>query len=201
MDQIREHGGLLGLRDENALESALARTRQRWHYEPRSDLAERAAAYAFGISSNHPFRDGNKRVAFLAAVIFLGLNGTAFLPGPERDGLHSAGGRGGGEEPGTRRGRSGGRSPRRVDSEPQPCYALKAEADEIRAAFLRLLESGVAVDAHASMEVAERRSRRWRARSRLARHAARRASSAATDACRRRTREVNVLDCACGTAT
>jgi len=79
VDQIREHGGLLGLRDENALESALARARQRWHYEPQSDLAELAAAYAFGISSNHPFRDGNKRVAFLAAVVFLGLNRTAFM--------------------------------------------------------------------------------------------------------------------------
>ena len=84
VDQIREHGGLLGLRDENALESALARPQQRWHYEPGSDLAELAAAYAFGISSNHPFRDGNKRVAFLAAVVFLGLNGLAFVaPEPE----------------------------------------------------------------------------------------------------------------------
>jgi death-on-curing protein len=74
VDQIREHGGLIGVRDENALESALARARQRWTYEPKTDLARLAAAYAFGICSNHPFRDGNKRIAFLTAVIFLGLN-------------------------------------------------------------------------------------------------------------------------------
>ncbi len=79
LDQIREHGGLLGIRDENALESALARARQRWTYEPESDLAGLAADYAFGICSSHPFRDGNKRISFLAAVIFLGLNGFDFV--------------------------------------------------------------------------------------------------------------------------
>lgn len=75
VDQIREHGGLIGIRDDNALESAMARARQRSSYEPDTDLSRLAAAYAFGICSNHPFRDGNKRTAFLAAVIFLGLNG------------------------------------------------------------------------------------------------------------------------------
>ena len=75
LDQIREHGGLMGIRDENALESALARARQRWTYEPESNLTRLAADYAFGICSSHPFRDGNKRISFLAAVIFLGLNG------------------------------------------------------------------------------------------------------------------------------
>lgn len=84
VDQIREHGGLIGLRDANALESALARPRQRWTYRPKSYLAELAAAYAFGISSNHPFRDGNKRVAFLTAVIFLRLNGAEFIA-PEKE--------------------------------------------------------------------------------------------------------------------
>lgn len=84
VDQIREHGGLIGIRDENGLESALARARQRWAYEPETDLARLAAAYAFGIFSSHPFRDGNKRVAFLAAVIFLGLNGLDLIaPGTE----------------------------------------------------------------------------------------------------------------------
>jgi len=84
VDQIREHGGLIGIRDENGLESALARARQRWEYEPETDLARLAAAYAFGICSKHPFRDGNKRVAFLAAVIFLGLNGLDLIaPGTE----------------------------------------------------------------------------------------------------------------------
>ena len=75
VDQVREHGGLIGIRDENALESALARARQRWTYEPEADLPRLAADYAFGIARNHPFRDGNKRVAFVAAVVFLGLNG------------------------------------------------------------------------------------------------------------------------------
>ena len=75
LDQMREHGGLIGFRDENALESALARAKQRWAYEPDSDLSRLAAGYVFGICNGHPFRDGNKRNSFLAAVIFLGLNG------------------------------------------------------------------------------------------------------------------------------
>lgn len=75
LDQLREHGGLPGLRDENALEAALARPRHKWQYEPASDLAALAAAYAFGIAKAHPFNDGNKRAAFLTAMIFLGLNG------------------------------------------------------------------------------------------------------------------------------
>jgi len=78
VDQVREHGGLIGLRDENALESALARARQRWHYAEETDIAQLAAAYMYGLCSNHPFRDGNKRVSFLAAVVFLGLNGYTF---------------------------------------------------------------------------------------------------------------------------
>lgn len=78
VDQVREHGGLIGLRDENALESALARARQRWHYAEGTDIAELAAAYMYGLCSNHPFQDGNKRVSFLAAVVFLGLNGYTF---------------------------------------------------------------------------------------------------------------------------
>ena len=78
LDQIREHGGLAGLRDENALEAALARPRQKWHYEPKSELATLAAAYGFGLSRSHPFRDGNKRVAFVVMVVFLELNGLRF---------------------------------------------------------------------------------------------------------------------------
>ncbi len=84
LDQMREHGGLMGIRDENALESALARARQRWTYEPESDLARLAADYAFGICSSHPFRDGNKRISFLAAVIFLALNGLDLIA-PEEE--------------------------------------------------------------------------------------------------------------------
>ncbi len=75
LDQIREHGGLPGLRDEGLLESALARPRHKWTYKRRPDLASLAAAYGYGIVKNHPYRDGNKRVAFLTAVVFLGLNG------------------------------------------------------------------------------------------------------------------------------
>lgn len=75
LDQLREHGGLPGIREENALEAALARPQQKAHYEPDTDLAELAAAYAFGLAKAHPFNDGNKRTAFLTAVIFLGLNG------------------------------------------------------------------------------------------------------------------------------
>lgn len=75
LDQLREHGGRPGVRDENALEAALARAPQRHHYEPDSDLATLAAAYAFGLAKAHPYYDGNKRAAFLAAMIFLGLNG------------------------------------------------------------------------------------------------------------------------------
>ena len=77
-DQVREHGGLAGVRDENVLESALARPQQKHAYDPDIDLAGLAAAYAFGLARNHPYRDGNKRIAFLALVTFLGLNGTEF---------------------------------------------------------------------------------------------------------------------------
>jgi death-on-curing protein len=74
-DQIREHGGLLGLRDENGLESALARPQHKWLYEPAVDLAALGAAYAFGLSRNHPYNDGNKRVALVAMLTFLAVNG------------------------------------------------------------------------------------------------------------------------------
>ena len=73
-DQILEHGGSLGIRDEGLLESALARPQQKWHYEPATDLATLAAAYAFGIAKNHPFVDGNKRAALVAAYTFLAIN-------------------------------------------------------------------------------------------------------------------------------
>lgn len=78
LDQIREHGGLAGLRDENALESALGRPRQKWHYEQIIDLPALAAAYGFGLCRSHPYRDGNKRVAFVVMVVFLELNGLKF---------------------------------------------------------------------------------------------------------------------------
>jgi death-on-curing protein len=74
-DQLREHGGLAGIRDEDALESALARARNKWGYKKKTDLADLAAAYGFGIATSHPYRDGNKRIAFLTMLVFLGLNG------------------------------------------------------------------------------------------------------------------------------
>jgi len=75
LDQLREHGGLPGVRDENVLESALARPQQRRHYEPDVDLAALAAAYGYGLAMNHPYRDGNKRIAFMALSTFLLANG------------------------------------------------------------------------------------------------------------------------------
>lgn len=73
--QIREHGGAHGVRDESALESALARPRQRWQYDAEATLADVAAAYAFGLSRNDPYVDGNKRVALVVMVAFLDRNG------------------------------------------------------------------------------------------------------------------------------
>jgi death-on-curing protein len=73
--QRREHGGLPGIRDENVVESALARPRQKWHYEGPADVPMLAAAYAFGLLRNHAYRDGSKRVGFLAMATFLGING------------------------------------------------------------------------------------------------------------------------------
>jgi len=78
-DQIRLHGGLPGVRDENTLESALARPRNRSVYDESSDLSALAAAYGFGLTSSHPFNDGNKRIGFLAMYVFLGLNGVEIV--------------------------------------------------------------------------------------------------------------------------
>ena len=77
-EQLREHGGLSGIRDENALESALARPQQKRHYANQLDIPVLAAAYAFGLVRNHPYRDGNKRIGFLAMVTFLELNALIF---------------------------------------------------------------------------------------------------------------------------
>ncbi|KQP18594.1 type II toxin-antitoxin system death-on-curing family toxin [Methylobacterium sp. Leaf100] len=76
--QLKLFGGPSGLRDEGALESALGRPVNRVAYG-EADLAELAAAYAFGIAKNHPFIDGNKRAALLALVVFLGLNDIDFV--------------------------------------------------------------------------------------------------------------------------
>lgn len=73
-EQLVEHGGPAGLRDENLLASALACPQHLSLYAP-ADAAALAASYAFGIARNHPFVDGNKRTAFVAAELFLDLNG------------------------------------------------------------------------------------------------------------------------------
>lgn len=76
---IAEHGGAAELHDRGLLESALARPKNLHGYaDPKPTLAQLAAAYAFGIAKNHPFVDGNKRVAFTASVVFLETNGQIF---------------------------------------------------------------------------------------------------------------------------
>jgi death-on-curing protein len=79
--QLRRFGGAPGLRDEGILRSALERPINKWRYE-QSELAELAAAYAFGLAKNHAFVDGNKRVAFMSMMIFLVKNGVRFDPAP-----------------------------------------------------------------------------------------------------------------------
>ena len=73
-EQIAEHGGLEGLRDNGLFESAMARAENRAAYG-NPDVCDLAAAYAFGLARNHPFADGNKRTAFVVSVTFLVLNG------------------------------------------------------------------------------------------------------------------------------
>ncbi len=73
-EQLAEHGGQTGLRDRGLLESALARPQNQFAYGEFS-LAQLAASYAFGISRNHPFLDGNKRTSLVVAELFLELNG------------------------------------------------------------------------------------------------------------------------------
>ncbi|MFZ2445150.1 MAG: type II toxin-antitoxin system death-on-curing family toxin [Syntrophobacteraceae bacterium] len=73
-EQVAEHGGSPGIRDAGLLSSALARPRNQAAHAERS-VFDLAAAYAFGIIRNHPFVDGNKRTGFLAAYVFLDLNG------------------------------------------------------------------------------------------------------------------------------
>jgi death-on-curing protein len=77
-EQLGRFGGPPGIRDQGPLESALGRPRHKYAYGTE-DLATLAAAYAFGLARNHPFADGNKRIAFLAMVTFLGLNDIEFV--------------------------------------------------------------------------------------------------------------------------
>ena len=73
-EQLAEHGGGAGLRDEGLLESALSRPRNLFSHE-NADMPKLAAAYAYGICKNHPFVDGNKRTSLVVAELFLALNG------------------------------------------------------------------------------------------------------------------------------
>ena len=72
---IVEHGGATGMRDEGLLDSALARPQQFSAYGPGVDLARLAVAYGYGLARNHPFHDGNKRIALTVIDVFLQLNG------------------------------------------------------------------------------------------------------------------------------
>lgn len=75
-EQLAEHGGGAGVRDEGLLESALSRPKNLFGYEA-AGLSQLAAAYAYGICRNHPFVDGNKRTSLVVAELFLALNGQA----------------------------------------------------------------------------------------------------------------------------
>lgn len=79
---VAEHGGIAEIRDRGLLESALARSQNRFAYEPDANLFDLAASYAFGLARNHPFVDGNKRISITAVAMFLGDNGYEF--GPEK---------------------------------------------------------------------------------------------------------------------
>lgn len=76
--QVAEHGGASGVRDEGLLEMSVARPQQRHAYdEPAPDLADLAAALAYGLARDHPFVDGNKRTAAVCCETFVELNGAA----------------------------------------------------------------------------------------------------------------------------
>jgi len=81
-EQLALFGGPDGIRDQGVLESALGRPLNKFAYG-ETDLAALAAACAYGIARNHPFVDGNKRAAFGAMIVFLGLNDIDFLVPPE----------------------------------------------------------------------------------------------------------------------
>jgi death-on-curing protein len=81
-EQLALFGGPDGIRDQGMLESALGRPIDKFAYG-ETDLAALAAAYAFDIARNHPFVDGNKRAAFGALIVFLGLNDVDLLAPPE----------------------------------------------------------------------------------------------------------------------
>ena len=82
-EQLALFGGADGIRDIGLLESALGRPVYK-HTYGEGDLSALAAAYAFGITRNHPFVDGNKRTGFASIIVFLGLNGFDLVAPPEQ---------------------------------------------------------------------------------------------------------------------
>jgi len=81
--QIAEYGGSDGIRDMGLLESALGKPQNLYAYEPASSIFELAASYAYGISKNHPFIDGNKRAALVTCDTFLKDNSYEIKAGDE----------------------------------------------------------------------------------------------------------------------
>jgi death-on-curing protein len=79
-EQLAEHGGLAGIRDENALEAVVARPRNLFSYENQTDLLALAASLGYGLARRHVFADGNKRIGFVAMAVFLDLNGRDVVP-------------------------------------------------------------------------------------------------------------------------
>jgi death-on-curing protein len=86
-ESLATFGGSAGLRDEGLLDSALAHPLNQWLYDKSLDLASLAAAYGFGIARNHPFVDGDKRMAFLSIGLFLSINGKR-LRADQVDAIH-----------------------------------------------------------------------------------------------------------------
>jgi death-on-curing protein len=85
---IAEHGGIDGIRDAGLLSSALARPRNKRAYGASSSIFELAAAYGVAIARNHPFVDGNKRIALAVVYVFLEMNGFR-LEAPEVDAVEA----------------------------------------------------------------------------------------------------------------
>ena len=81
-EQLAEHGGMTGVRDMGLVLSALARPKNLAAYGA-PDLADLAAAYAYGLSRNHGFMDGNKRTAFVVALVFLLDHGYSLIAGDQ----------------------------------------------------------------------------------------------------------------------
>jgi len=86
-EQVAEHGGSTGILDAGLLSSAFARPQNQANYGEPS-VFDLAAAYAYGIIRNHPFMDGNKRTGFLAAYVFLNINGWELMSS-EAEAVHA----------------------------------------------------------------------------------------------------------------